>query len=269
MDKMPLTSITNGIGIEVLPDLYCLSVQIVNVCFIGNPREANEFVLIDAGMPNSADLIIKEALNRFGENCKLTSIILTHGHFDHVGALNELTKKWDVPIYAHPLEEPYLTGKTDYPPPNPHIPGLVAKMSPLFPRHSIDISSRLHVLSEENTELPTLHNWRYIHTPGHTPGHISLFREEDRALIAGDAFTNVEQESLYDVLTQKEEMHGPPAYFTTDWDTAWNSVKTLASLKPNSAIFGHGLPLTSSDLVTNLDRLARDFAKTEIPNNRK
>ncbi|MGG3888178.1 MBL fold metallo-hydrolase [Metabacillus fastidiosus] len=264
MKKIPLTSVTSGLGIEVLPDLYCLSVQIANVCFIGDPRQTNEFILIDAGMPNSADLIIKEAKNRFGEDCKLISIILTHGHFDHVGALQELLEKWNVPVYTHSLEEPYLTGKENYPPPNKDIPGLVAKMSPLFPRHSIDVSSNLHILPPSG-KLPSLPGWEYIHTPGHTPGHISLFRENDRVLIAGDAFTNVEQESLYEVLTQKQELHGPPAYFTTDWDTAWNSIKTLAILKPNVAICGHGLPIASSDLAAGLHLLARDFDKTEIP----
>jgi glyoxylase-like metal-dependent hydrolase (beta-lactamase superfamily II) len=268
MEKMPLTSVTSGMGIEVVPDIFCLSVQIVNVCFIGNPRETNEFILLDAGMPRSYEFIMKEAEKRFGESCKPSSIILTHGHFDHVGALHELIKKWDVPVYAHPLEEPYLTGKSDYPPPNPEVEGLVAKMSPMFPRHSIDISSHLQLLGDDGT-IPSLPEWRYIHTPGHTPGHISLFRDRDKALLVGDAFTTVEQESLYDVITQKQEMHGPPAYFTIDWQAAWESVKKLEALKPSIAISGHGLPLADDELRSDLEKLATNFGKTEIPDNKK
>jgi glyoxylase-like metal-dependent hydrolase (beta-lactamase superfamily II) len=267
VEKMPLTSVTSGMGIELLPDLFCLSVQIVNVCFIGNPRETNEFILIDAGMPGSYEFIMEEAKKRFGTDCKLTSIILTHGHFDHVGALPELIKKWDVPVYAHPLEEPYLTGISDYPPPNPKVDGLVAKMSPIFPRHSIDIKSNLKLLSDDGL-IPNLPEWHYIHTPGHTPGHISLFRDRDNALIVGDAFTTVEQESLYDVITQKQEMHGPPAYFTTDWQAAWDSVKKLDALKPQIAISGHGLPMADDELRIELERLAANF-ENEIPKNRK
>lgn len=265
---MPLTSISSGLGIEVMPDLYCFNVQIVNVCFIGNPNEGNTFILVDAGMPGSGEMIIQEAEKRFGKGCKLTNIILTHGHFDHVGAIEQLLQKWDVPIYAHPLEEPYLTGKEDYPPPNNEVEGLVAKMSPMFPRHSINISSNLQLLSDDGT-IPPLPNWRYIRTPGHTPGHISLFRDSDRALIAGDAITNVEQESLYEVLTQKQEMHGPPPYFTTDWQAAFASVKAIEALEPQIAITGHGFPITGDELHTNLKKLVTNFEQTEIPENHR
>ncbi|MGF2616056.1 MBL fold metallo-hydrolase [Rossellomorea aquimaris] len=195
MKKMPMTSVASGIGIEVLPDLYNYTVQIVNIAFVGNPRASNEFILIDAGMPDSHEMIIKAAQERFGDDCVCKAIILTHGHFDHVGALEGLLKKWDVPVYAHSMEKPYLSGESDYPPPNTEESGLVAKMSTTFPRHSIDISSNLNILPEDGT-IPVLPDWRYIQTPGHTPGHISLFRDRDQALIAGDAFINVEQEKL-------------------------------------------------------------------------
>ncbi len=266
--KMPLTSMTSGMGFEVVPDVYCFSVQIVNIIFVGNPRESNEFILIDAGMPGSEGVILAEAKKRFGENCRPLGIVLTHGHFDHVGALNELLRIWDVPVYAHPLEQPYLTGKSDYPPPNPKADGLVAKMSPLFPRHSIEISSHLRLLNADGS-IPCLPNWRFIHTPGHTPGHVSLFRDSDKVLIAGDAITTVEQESLYDVITQKQEMHGPPAYFTLDWEAAEQSVKKIESLHPEIAITGHGLPMTGNELQSNLRILTDNFVLTEIPENIK
>ncbi|WP_456278429.1 MBL fold metallo-hydrolase [Bacillus sp. AK128] len=265
--KMPLTSFTSGIGVEVVPDLYCFPVQIVNICLIGDPSN-HDFVLVDAGMPDSHDMIIEEVERRFGPNAKPKAIVLTHGHFDHIGALEELLKKWDVPVYAHHLEEPFLTGQENYPPPNTGAEGLVAKLSPLFPRKSINISKQLHVLPKDNS-IPVLPEWKVVHTPGHTPGHISLYRERDEALIAGDAFVTVEQESLYEVLTQKQEIHGPPAYFTMDWQAASQSVKTLAKLKPKTAITGHGLPMTGNTLVEQLSTLAENFDETEIPANKK
>ena len=73
-------------------------------------------------------------------------------------------------------------------------------------------------------ELP---GWRTIHTPGHAPGHVSLFRDKDRTLLAGDAFAKTNQNSLPDVINQTEEIHGPPAYFTCDWTAAEQSVKNL------------------------------------------
>ena len=45
-----------------------------------------------------------------------TAIVMTHGHFDHVGALEDLAEEWDTPVDAHPLEHPYLDGKASYPP---------------------------------------------------------------------------------------------------------------------------------------------------------
>jgi len=74
--------------------------------------------------------------------------------------------------------------------------GMVAKMSSTFPHHtSIDIGFRAVALTSDGS-IPGMDGWRWIHTPGHTEGHISLFRESDRILIAGDAFTTTKQESL-------------------------------------------------------------------------
>ncbi len=82
---IPTTSITSGVGISVLPDIYCYTIHIVNICFVKN-LETKEFILIDAGMPNSANEIIGVAEKRFGDDSRPIAILLTHGHFDHVGA---------------------------------------------------------------------------------------------------------------------------------------------------------------------------------------
>jgi len=107
--------------------------------------------------------------------------------------------------------------------------------------------------------------WRWVHTPGHTAGHVSLFRESDRTLIAGDAFVTVKQESALAVLTQKPEVHGPPAYYTTDWSAAWRSVEELESLRPQKAVTGHGVPMVGHELRAGLRTLARDFDRLAIP----
>ncbi|MNR18936.1 putative metallo-hydrolase YflN [compost metagenome] len=107
--------------------------------------------------------------------------------------------------------------------------------------------------------------WRWIHTPGHTPGHVSLFREKDRALLAGDAFVTVEQDSLYKVITQKKQLTGPPVYFTTDWYAAEKSVRKLEALKPRIVITGHGEPMSGEELTIGLSRLAADFKQIAVP----
>jgi len=134
----------------------------------------------------------------------------------------------------------------------------MARLSPLFPEKGINLGDRLHPLPDEG-RVPVLQDWRWVHTPGHSPGHISLFRASDRTLIAGDAITTTRAESVFSQLTQREELGGPPAYFTIDWNKARRSVETLALLRPTLIVSGHGPPLEGEHLPGDLARLAHDF----------
>ena len=209
--------------------------------------------------------IISITEERFGANSRPKAIILTHGHFDHVGAIIELVKHWEVPVYAHEQELPFLTGERSYPEPDPTVEGgMVAKISPLFPNEPINLGKHVERLPSDGS-VPQMPGFRWIHTPGHTPGHISLFREVDRSLIAGDAFVTVKQESLYKVLTQELEVSGPPRYLTPDWQAAWDSVRKLEGLKPNVAVTGHGIPISGDLLSSSLEKLVQEFDRIAIP----
>ena len=261
---IPATSIASGIGFQLLPDVYAHTIQIVNIIFVGDPK-TNDYILVDAGMPHSANEIISVAEDRYGPTSRPKAIILTHGHFDHVGAIIELIEHWDVPVFAHELEIPFLTGQSSYPEPDPSVEGgLVAKMSPLFPNEPINLGKHIEKLPSDGS-IPFMPDFKWIHTPGHSPGHVSLFREKDRTLIVGDAFVTVKQDSLYKVFTQEQEINGPPRYLTTDWKSAKNSVSKLAALNPNLAITGHGLPMSGEDLSTNLRKLVQDFDQIAVP----
>ncbi|WP_373561730.1 MULTISPECIES: MBL fold metallo-hydrolase [Bacillaceae] len=262
---LPMTSVGNGVGMAVLPDVYCYTDKIVNLVLVGDPNKSGEFVLIDTGMPKSAEKIMEMIQEHFGERAIPKAIVLTHGHFDHVGSVAELLEEWKIPVYAHELELPFLTGQRDYPPGDPNVDsGLVAKLSPMFPNHGINISDYVHVLPADGT-IPNMPNWKWVHTPGHTPGHISLFREQDRVLIAGDAFVTVKQESLYKVMTQTQEISGPPKYYTTDWEAAFESVKKLEALKPQVVVTGHGLPMGGEELAESLWYLVEHFDEIGRP----
>ncbi|WP_339198904.1 MBL fold metallo-hydrolase [Solibacillus sp. FSL R5-0449] len=265
---IPATSVHSGVSEEVLSDLYVHTIQIANIVFYSSPDQ-NGFVLIDAGMPKSAKEIIDVAEKRYGKTTKPDAIILTHGHFDHVGAIIELVDYWQVPVFAHKLELPYLTGLKDYPEPDPSVDnGLVAKMSPMFPNEAIDLGESVQELPPDET-VPFMEGFKWIHTPGHSPGHVSLFREQDRALIAGDAFVTVKQESLYKVFTQEKEVNGPPKYLTPDWTAAFDSVKKLAALNPSVAITGHGVPMSGVELSEGLRKLVDNFDRIALPKNKK
>ncbi len=247
---------------EVTFDVAYKRLAIVNVVLYGVPK-TREWVLVDAGIQGSAPLIASAAEERFQSPPKC--IVLTHGHFDHVGALPTLAERWNVPIYAHLLEHPYLNGTASYPPPDPSVGGgLIARLSPLFPRSAPDIGRWLRPLAADGS-VPDMPGWRWIHTPGHTPGHISLWRASDQCMIAGDAFVTTKQESAYAVATQRPEVHGPPTYFTQDWDAARESTKKLAELGPDIAVTGHGRPFQGSELRTALRDLARNFDIVAVP----
>jgi hypothetical protein len=78
-------------------------------------------------------------------------------------------------------------------------------------------------------------------------------------LVAGDAFTTVRGESAVATYTQKQEVHGPPAYFTPDWDAARVSVAELLSLVPEVGATGHGIAMHGEALRSELAHLAVHF----------
>lgn len=247
---------------EITPDILMMNFTIVNAFLIGT---ADNYILVDTGLENSAEFILQCIENKFGKNSKPKAIILTHGHFDHVGSVIQLSELWNIPVYIHKLEMPYITGKKDYPVGDPTVDeGLVAKLSPTFPHTSIDVTAYAAPLPD-NGGVPEMPDWKWIHTPGHTEGHISLFREKDRVLIAADAFCTTKQESLLSVLTHSEQISGPPKYLTTDWKTAENSVRVLRNLKPFLAISSHGEPMKGKELTEHLDMLVDNFDEIAVP----
>jgi glyoxylase-like metal-dependent hydrolase (beta-lactamase superfamily II) len=251
---------------EIAPDLAYQRLAIVNVIYAGLPGAGDrKWILIDAGIMGSAGAIRSAAADRFGADSRPAAIILTHGHFDHVGALKELADEWDTPIIAHRLEHPYLNGRSAYPPPDPTVGGgMMPAVSPLYPSGPIDVSPWLQGLPDDSS-VPYMPGWTWLPTPGHTPGHISLWRERDKSLIAGDAFITTRQESAYAVLTQKPELHGPPMYFTSDWHAARESVVQLAALQPELVVTGHGVAMQGPAMREALSKLARDFDQVAVP----
>jgi glyoxylase-like metal-dependent hydrolase (beta-lactamase superfamily II) len=245
-------------------DLDMLTTVLVNLYYVGRPG-ADDWVLVDAGIPMNAGRIGRRARERYHDTPP-RAILLTHGHFDHVGSLCALLRRWPgTPVYAHDLELPYLTGRSSYPPPDPSVGGgMMARSSFLFPNHPYDFRPNILPLPADGS-VPHLPDWRWIHTPGHSPGHVCFFREADRTLIAGDAFVTQHQESLTGVLTEKQVIQGPPTYFTIDWQDAADSVRRLADLNPAIALTGHGLPMANPRLMHDLHWLARNFESVAVP----
>lgn len=248
----------------VAPGVYRLKDIFVNVYLIQD-REATGWVMVDAGLKSTAPKVRNLVAEVFGKGSKPRAIIMTHAHFDHRGSLIELAEEWEVPVYCHHQERPYLTGQSSYPPPDPSVGGgMMALLSFVYPKGPINAENYLKELPEDGS-IPELEDWRWIHTPGHTPGHISLFRGKDGVLIAGDAFVTTMQESILAVATQKKFVCGPPKYFTPDWGAAARSVRDLATLEPNVITTGHGHAMYGDEARKELHKLAREFWKVGIP----
>lgn len=256
----------NGVH-SVRPDVVYERIVFVNLVYVGMPEAGDGgWVLVDTGVTKASQGKIRHvAESRFGKGARPAAIVLTHGHFDHVGAALELAEAWDCPVYAHPLEMPYLDGRSAYPAPDPSVGGgMVAFASPTYPRGPIDLGGFLRPLPEDGS-VPGMPGWRWIHAPGHSVGQVALWREADRTLIAADAFVTTDQESLYAALTQKAELQGPPAYFTCDWERARDTVRALAALEPETVITGHGRAFGGEAFRVLLRELAAGFDALAVP----
>lgn len=239
---------------EVARDLVCLEAGIANCYLVGNKKT---WTLVDSGSGGHAQDILKAVRKRFGKKAKPEAILLTHGHFDHTGSAAELADDWDVPIFAHERELPFVDGRSEYPPPDPTVGGFMSFAVRFIParNNKVYLGNRVRKF-EKFKSLPGMKEWRVIETPGHTHGHVSFFREKDRVLIAGDAFTTVNQDSILDVISKKQSVCRPPVYYTSDWDAARESVQRLAGLNPEVLAAGHGVPMSGNDAIRGLERLA-------------
>jgi deazaflavin-dependent oxidoreductase (nitroreductase family) len=248
-------------GDEAAPGVARLALGVVNAYVVGEVR--GPWVLVDAGTPGNAQRIRAEAEERFGTGARPEAIVLTHDHADHSGSAAELSGSWDVPVYAHRLELPFLTGLSAYPPPDPTVGGPLALLSRFIPRKTIDLNEERARELPAGGVVPGMSDWRWMHTPGHTPGHVCLWRPADRVLLAGDAVATVDADSLLGMLSRKQQISRPATPVTPDWEAAERSVKEMAALRPRVLAPGHGEPLKGPTVAEKLEVFAEDFTAPE------
>jgi glyoxylase-like metal-dependent hydrolase (beta-lactamase superfamily II) len=234
--------------------VYCLATgkrRDSNVYFV---QSGETWVLVDTMWRGRAELIRSAAETLFGVGAPPRAIVLTHVHPDHAGSASELAHMWNVTVYVHPAELPL--------PPSGRIIAAMARVERrwMFPSGQDGLSP-----IDPSVGVPGLPDWQVIPTPGHTPGHLSLFREGDRALITGDAVLTVDLNSLGDALSQRHTLGGPPRFATWDWRAATGSVAELARLEPRVVAPGHGRPMAGPVLPTALGALAERLNNPPAP----
>lgn len=191
-------------------------------------------ILIDAGLPKSLPQL-KEKMEDAGVPFNhLQAIILTHQDLDHLGGVPEVIAAQDQPlkIYAHELEKPYIEGEL------PLIKTDITKVSkeelasmPETVRNNYINPPKVKVthLVADRQLLPYYGGIEIIFTPGHSPGHISLYHRESKTLIAGDA-----------MVCRDGELKGPNKTYTPDPDTAIHSLKRFLEFDIDTVICYHG-----------------------------
>jgi glyoxylase-like metal-dependent hydrolase (beta-lactamase superfamily II) len=176
--------IANGVYVLPIPRSPQEPESFLNLTLIMDEQNGN--TLVDAGLPNQTEAIsaaLVEAGIGVGD---LRRIIFTHQDLDHVGSGAALVRQSDARVLAHPADAPYIEGSQRPLKPSPEMLKQRPQMREVLERlEPVGIDEYV----EDGTRLDLAGGTRVISTPGHTPGHISLYVERSKVLIAGDALT--------------------------------------------------------------------------------
>lgn len=200
-------------------------------------KNDNEMVLVDCGMPGSLSKIKESAIGQKMNTDNLTKVVITHQDLDHVGSLAELKAAYpSIKVLAGVNEKPYINGEKE-----PVKAKKLREMYDSLPesqKEMINDMKKLHGTYKPVHVDETLHDhdifpWcgdvEIISTPGHTPGHISLYLHEFKTLISGDA-----------LFIQDGELVISLPMFTFDMEQARQSINKLLDYNIEKVVCYHG-----------------------------
>lgn len=202
---------------QVSEHIWSLQSWLLVPCRVWLVAEPDGVTLVDAGMPFMAKGILAN-LERL-QLGRLKQILLTHGHSDHVGSIKRILKQHQVPVYAHEIEIPYMVGERIYPRRKKAEQNVAQGLARPLPQN-------------EQGELTAFGGLRPYFTPGHSPGHVVYYHEQDRVLLGGDLFTS-----------KTGKLHRPMPMFTADMGEALRSSEILRELHVLHLEVCHGKPV--------------------------
>ena len=180
-------------------------------------------VLVDAGTRYAVRRMLREV-----QGMPLSALLLTHAHPDHHGASKAICELRDLPLWCGAADADAAEAGD----PTPLLPE-----RPFVRRAARFLAGPGHPVARRLREGDVVAGFVVIETPGVSPGHISLWREADRVLLAGDVLAN-----QHPVLG-RPGLYEPPKASTYDREANRRSLQRLAALRPSLVCFGHGPPL--------------------------
>jgi glyoxylase-like metal-dependent hydrolase (beta-lactamase superfamily II) len=214
---------------QVVEGLWQISLDGVNAFLIDD----GELTLIDTGLPKSDDKIVA-AIESTGKNVTdLKHIVVTHCHHDHSGSVAALKRRSGARVYMHPLDAA-MVRKGEAARPMSPSPGLLRHvMYRLFiPKQPTSIEPcAIDQEINDGTELPIAGGLKAIHVPGQCEGQVALLWPRRRLLFAADACANTPNFGY--------------ALCYEDLEEGKRSLRKLAALDFDAAVFGHGSPIKS------------------------
>jgi hydroxyacylglutathione hydrolase len=210
---------------QIAPDLYLLN---------GFPKNAiniylMEQVLVDAGTRYASRRILSQLRGH-----QIAAHAITHAHPDHQGSSRYVCQALNIPLWCG--EKDVTATESGNLCASGVIPtNIVTRLQDTF------LAGPGHPVTRQLHEGDHVGSFEVIETPGHSPGHISFWREKDRVLILGDVLLNM------NFFTGKVGLEEPPLVFTVDSNLNRDSARKVAQLNPTLVCFGHGPPLRDTD----------------------
>jgi glyoxylase-like metal-dependent hydrolase (beta-lactamase superfamily II) len=232
--------------------------QVINPVILRDEEE-REVILVDCGYPDF-EALIEEAAGRHNITpADLTRVIVTHHDLDHMGSLAALKENYPrIEIIAHEIEKPYIEGRRK----SLRLEQAESTFDALPEAAKAGVAQFIRALKavkpapvdrtvRDGERLPWCGGIEIVHTPGHMPGHLSLYLPAGRILIAGDA-----------VVIEQGELNIANPHYALNLDDAVRSVQRLTHYDIAQLQCYHG-GLYQGDAVQALRRLAARYAGDE------